>query len=490
MNTEASVLKPIDAIRRDEPGTGRSGDRFTWIEVVAVFAILSGAFMVVLDFFVVIVALPAIQRELGSTHAMLGLVVAGYATATAAGLVAGGRLGDIFGRKKVLLIGLAFFTAASVGCGLAQSTAVLVAMRVLQGLSGALVQPQVLALLGVSFTGAKRSRAFAWYAMAMGVAGVAAQLIGALVIEADLGGTGWRGCFLINLPIGLAALALTALTIRETGKTRDVSLDWLGISLVGATLSMLVLALTYGRDSGWPVWSFAFIAAAVACVFVFAWHENRLGAAGGMPMIPGRLLAAPGFAIGVLAVFVFYTGIASFYFVLGLHLQQARGLQPMGSGLLFAVLGSAFFICSMLGKRIDSWLGNAAMFAGAGVMALGHVWQLAVDVGGGGVAWIIPGLLAQGAGIGMVMAPLVAMVVAAAPGSDAGVASGVLATVQQVGNALGVALISAVVAMAATGTSQPVAISGFSLAMLYLIAVCAALGWVLRRVRDARPRHG
>jgi len=469
--------------QRERNESSHSAERFTFTEVMAVAAVLSGAFMVVLDFFIVIVALPAIQSELGATHAMLGLIVAAYAAATASGLVAGGRLGDMFGRKKVLLIGLAFFTAASLGCGLAQSTAMLIGMRVLQGLAAALVQPQVLALLGSSFAGAKRVKVFAWYAIAMGLAGVTAQLIGALVIETAPLGLGWRGCFLINLPIGLLGLALAWHAVSETDKRSDMSLDPVGTTLVAATLGMLVLALTHGRESGWPAWSIAFLGAAGICAIVFARHENRMGRSGGMPMVPGQLLRSRGFGIGMLAVFVFYAGVASFYFVLGLHLQQGLGLKPVASGLMFAMLGSAFLVCTLFGARISRRLKNLAMFAGASLMAAGHAWQLGVDWCGIGVAWIVPGLLAQGAGIGLVMAPLVAAVLAAAPAKHAGVASGVVTTVQQVGNALGVALISAVFALGPLKPAPAAAISGFSLSMFYLIAACAALGAVLWRAR-------
>lgn len=460
---------------RQTPGGHALGvETFTLAEYAAVAAILSGAFMVVLDFFVVIVALPSMQRELGATPAMLGLVVAGYAAAMAAGLVAAGRLGDIFGRKRLLLAGLALFTAASLGCGLAQSALELVALRVLQGLAGALIQPQVLALLGGSFSRGKRSRVFAWYAMAMGVAGMTAQMIGGLVIEADTGGLGWRGCFLVNLPIGLAGMLLAALTVKETPRRHDLSIDLPGAGLVGATLAPLVLALTFGRESGWPAWAVVSLLGAAACAAGFVVRERHRHRAGGRAMIPLPLLQAPGFGAGVLAVFVFYGGVASFYFVLGLHLQQGLGLGPLQSGLMFAVLGSAFFVASLLGARVPPPWRNPCMLAGACVMALGHLWQLAVDQNTLALPWIVPGLLLQGVGIGMVMAPLVAAALATAPAAEAGVASGVLATVQQVGNALGVAAISAVFSMPA-----PAALSAFSLSMLYLVAACGVLGVVL-----------
>lgn len=474
---------PLTTDSRDDPLKGRrpgAPGQFSLFEILAIAAILSGAFMVVLDFFIVIVALPSIQRDLKATPAMLGLVVAAYAVATAAGLVAGGRLGDMLGRKRMFLLGLAGFTVASIGCGLARSPAELVVMRVLQGLAGASIQPQVLALLAVGFSGARRSRVFAWYAMSMGVAGVSAQVIGGLIIEADLGGLGWRGCFLINLPIGLAGLVLAALAVNETGRDPKRSMDLFGTGLVGVTLGLLVLALTYGRELGFPPWTWAALAVATAAAGVFVWHERRLHRVGGTPMLPVRLLAARGFAAGVLAVFIFYSAVASFYFVLGLHFQLALGLAPVVSGLMFAILGTAFFVSSMLGARIPVRRRSACMAGGAVLAALGHLWQVLADGGSPGLAWLVPGLLAEGAGIGLVMAPLVSAVLATAAKADAGVASGVLATVQQVGNALGVAFISAVHALG----PAPAALSAFGLSMVYLIAVCLVLAGLLwwRRV--------
>jgi MFS family permease len=451
--------------------------RFTMAERLALCAILSGAFMTVLDFFIVIVALPSIQGELGASPASLGLVVAAYAATTAAGLVAGGRLGDRFGRKRMFGIGLACFTLASLGCGLAPTPAALVLLRVLQGLAGALLQPQVLALLGAGFEGAKRAKAFAVYAMAMGVAGVSAQVVGGLLIEADVWGLGWRACFLINLPIGLAGLAMAAVAVRETPRRPELTLDLPGSALAGGALGLLVLALTHGGESGFTGWAFAALLGAAACACAFVWHERRQRRAGRWPMIPAALLAAPGFGRGVVSVGLFYSSVASLYFVLGLHLQRALGLAPLVSGLVFAVLGAAFFVASMLGARISAPRRMAFMVGGALLVAGGHLWQVLAHATLPGVAGMLAGLLAQGAGIGLVMAPLVASVLATAPPGDAGVAAGIVATMQQVGNALGVAAISAVYTLA----------DGYALSLGLLTVLCAALALRLWLGRAPSP---
>jgi EmrB/QacA subfamily drug resistance transporter len=458
-----------------EAAHGAAPARFSIAERLALCAILSGAFMAVLDFFIVIVALPSIQTELGASPATLGLIVAAYAAATAAGLVVGGRLGDRFGRKRVFSIGLACFTLASVGCGLAESPTALVALRVLQGLAGALLQPQVLALLAAGFSGAKRARAFAAYAMAMGVAGVSAQIVGGLLIEADLWGLGWRSCFLINLPIGLAGLLLAARAVTETPRRPDLPMDLPGSALIGAGLGLLVLALTQGREAGFPLWSLAALASAAACALAFVAHERRQARAGRLPLLPPALLARADFRHGVLSVLLFYSTVASLYFVLGLHLQQALGLTPLISGLAFGVLGAAFFVASMLGARTAPNRRLAFMVGGALLMASGHVAQLLAPLAGPSLAAMLPGLLAQGAGIGLVMAPLMASVLATAPAVDAGVAAGIAATMQQVGNALGVSVISAVYALA----------NGYTLSLAVLAALSLALALRLWRAAAA-----
>ena len=191
----------------------------TLLDSARLLVILAGAFMVALDFFIVLVALPSIASEIAATPGQLQLIVAGYGIANAAGLIAGGKLGDLFGRRQMFLGGMALFGATSVACGLATSGLMLVLMRFAQGASGALLHPQVLALLGLNFPGAKRARAFAAYAMAMGLAGVMGQVLGGALIEMDFAGTGWRSCFFINAPIALVAIVLgTQLLERDAAE--------------------------------------------------------------------------------------------------------------------------------------------------------------------------------------------------------------------------------------------------------------------------------
>ncbi|HET9207073.1 MAG TPA: MFS transporter, partial [Burkholderiaceae bacterium] len=359
----------------------------TLLDGTRLLVILAGAFMVVLDFFIVIVALPSIASDIAATPGQLQLIVAGYGIANAAGLIAGGKLGDLFGRRQMFLAGMALFGATSVACGLATSGLMLVLMRFAQGASGALLHPQVLALLGLNFPGAKRARAFAAYAMAMGLAGVMGQVLGGALIEIDFAGTGWRSCFFINAPIALAAIVLGAQMLeRDPPSTQGRRIDVWGMVLTAASLTCLIVPLTYGREALSLAWNFGLLLAAVASFIAFVSSQRRRDIQGLSVMIPPELVSVRLFRLGVGTVLVFYAGIASFYFVLGLHLQATLGASPLGSGLVFAVLGAAFFAASMGGSRIGRGLKRPLVEIGALVLMLGHVVQGALAMKGLGIA--------------------------------------------------------------------------------------------------------
>ncbi len=445
-----------------------------WIPLVIM---LSGTFMVVLDFFIVNVALPALQHELRASSGALQWVVAGYGLATAAGLITGGRLGDLFGRRRMFMLGLALFTLASAACGAAPDSSMLIAARIAQGLAGALLQPQVLAMIGLVYTGEARAKAFAAYGLTLGLGATLGQLVGGSLIQADVAGLGWRSCFLVNVPIGLLALAGTRWIppLANNGRSR---LDIAGAALAAAAAIAIVLPLVEGREQGWPLWSWLCLAAAVPLLAAFATQQRRLAGRRGEPLVAPALLAHRSFVLGLVTTLAFYVGNASFYFVLALYLQQGRALSPLASGIVFTALALGFFATSMAAPWLARRFDRAPIARGAVLLALGHGLQFANVTGWGGdhvVGWMIPLLLLQGAGLGIVMAPLVSTVLADLPPQHAGVASGVLATVQQAGNALGVALIGIVYygQLHAGGDSGQAL--GFSLLYLWVSALSVAV---------------
>jgi MFS family permease len=316
----------------------------------------------------------------------------------------------------------------------------LVLMRFAQGASGALLHPQVLALLGLNFPGAKRARAFATYAMAMGLAGVAGQLVGGALIELDIGGTGWRSCFFINAPIALLAIALGAqLLERDPPAAATRRIDVWGMLLTATSLTCLIVPLTYGREALSAAWNGALLLAAVALCIAFVLSQRRRTAAKLSVMIPPELVQVRLFRLGIGTMLVFNASLASFYFVLGLHLQSTLGTSALRSGLVFALLGAAFFAASMGGTALGRKLRRPSVELGALVLLVGHMAQGAVAIKGLGIAAMLLPLAIEGTGIGLIMAPLVSLALSRTPPQHAGVAAGVLSTMQSTGNALGVA---------------------------------------------------
>ncbi|MFJ9695900.1 MFS transporter [Kitasatospora sp. NPDC101183] len=450
--------------------------------------VLTATFMTALDVFVVNVAVPSLQSDLGAGPAAVQWVVAGFGLAFAAGLVTAGRLGDRYGRRRMFGLGLALFTLASAACGLAPTATALVGARVAQGLAGALMSPQVLAILRTAYEGAAQARAFARYGLTMGLGAVLGQLIGGLLIHADVLGLGWRSCFLINLPVGLAALALVRRCLPESRAPQRPGLDPAGVLLVTVALTALVLPLIQGPGLDWPLWTVLCLAASPALLAAFAAHQHRATGSGGSPLVDTRLFRSRAFSTGVLAQLVFMLGQGSFFLVLALHLQSGRGLDALGAGLVFTAIGLGYLLTSNATHRVTARLGEPrTITAGALVMAAGLLLLAlaAYREPTGSTWWLAPGLFVDGIGMGLVIAPVTTVALAAADPRLAGSAAGVVSTVQQVGGALGVALIGLVY----YGADDPTAAFGHSvLALAGLELALVALVRLLPDRHRAAPR--
>ncbi|WP_228718307.1 MFS transporter [Kitasatospora acidiphila] len=403
--------------------------------------VLTATFMTTLDFFIVNVAIPSLQTGLRAGPTAVQWVVAGFGLALAAGLVTAGRLGDRFGRRRMFALGLVLFTVTSAACGLAPTAGVLVAARVAQGLAAALTGPQVLAILRTAYTGPAQAKAFGSYAMTMGIGAVLGQLIGGLLIQADLFGLGWRSCFLINLPVGLATLAMVRRCVPESRAPQKQRLDLPGAALVTAAVTALVLPLIQGQAQGWPLWTWLCLAGSALLFAGFAVHQCRFAVD---PVVDFRLLRDRAAGLGSLAQLVFNLGQGSFFLVLAVFLQQGHGLNALNSGLLFTAIGGGYLITSVAAPRVAARLGRQAIALGAVVLAagLGLMAVTAAEVGTSGSAWwLAPGLFVDGLGMGLVIGPLTSTVLGGVRPQLVGSAAGVLATVQQVGGALGIALL-------------------------------------------------
>ena len=445
---------------------------------LALAVLVTGTCLIVLDFFIVNVALPSMQTDLHASAAALEWVVAGYALTSAVLLLAAGRLGDRFGRRRMFSIGVAVFTAASALCGVAPDASVLVSARLLQGVGGAMIQPSVLALIGVLYDGAARARAIGVYATWMGVAAASGQLLGGILLHADIAGLGWRTVFLINVPIGLLVLAAVRRLLPESRSTEAVRVDITGLVLATGALTALVLPLVDGRDAGWAWWTWACLAASPVLAADFVLRQRAISRRGGVPLLDPSLFAIRSFTAGTLTQLGFWAGQASYFLVLALYLQLGRGMSALESGAVFTILAGSYLVASMRAPALVVRWGRTVIIEGALALAAGHVALLFVvaETGvHGNVLLLAPGLLLAGAGMGLCLAPITATVLGAVDPRRAGAVSGAMSTTQQVGNALGVAIVGAVFFSAAdAGYAHAFEISLSVLAgLLVAVAGCA-----------------
>jgi EmrB/QacA subfamily drug resistance transporter len=444
--------------------------------------VLAGTSMTFLDFFIVNVALPSIHNELHAGPDAVQLVVAGYGLSFAVGMISGGRLGDLYGRRRMFTIGLLLFTLTSAACGLAPNAGLLVAARVAQGGAGALMTPQVLAILGAIYTGVHRAKAFAAYGLAMGIAGVLGQLLGGALIEANIGGSGWRGIFLINVPVGLTALALTNRALPESRGHR-ARLDTMGTVLVTAGLIAVILPLVEGQQHGWPDWTWISLALSPVLLVGFWGHQRRRQAADRSPLIDLALFADRNFGYGSLASLTFSLVPPSLFFLLALYLQQGRGFSPLFSGVIFAAVGAGFFAAVLTAEAMTARLGRQILALGALVVAAG-CGLLAALAGSSSSLELAPGLAITGFGIGMVLVPLSAMVLAGVAPEHAGSASGVLSTAQQIGGALGIAVIGVVYYRCLGGATSSDITHAFTICLVVLAGLTVLTAALVQLLRD------
>ncbi|MGN9837516.1 MFS transporter [Nonomuraea sp. H19] len=444
--------------------------------MIALPVVLVAVYMTTLDFFVANLAVPSIRTDLGADDAAVQLVIAGYGLAYAASLIVSGRLGDLYGHRRVFAAGLALFTLASAACGLAPDAVSLVAARVAQGVAAALLAPQVLALLGVMYEGAALARAFTWYGSAVGLAGVSGQAIGGLLVAADPLELGWRACFLVNVPIGAAALALTGRLLPRTGGSgtrRD--LDLAGAALVGAGLVAVVLPLVEGREQGWPPWTWLCLAGAAPILAAFVRRQRRLAAAGRAPLLDLAVFEERGFAAGLVAVALLFGTSAGLSFVLALYLQEGLRLGPLAAGAVCTALNAGFLLGALRAGRVPPIVAASVVLLGLGL--LGHFV-------GAAPYQVALALLVTGAGMGLLMSPLISSVLSGVRPERAGAAAGVLGTVQEAGGVLGGTVTGAAFFGALDGGWDAATLAGVA------VLVTGALGVLAYAVRMTVSRTG
>lgn len=452
--------------------------------------VLAGQFMAVLDASVVNVAAPSIHAGLHASGAGLQLVIAGYTITYAVLLVSGARTGDLLGHRKVFLAGLALFTLASLGCGLAGTTAQLVALRLVQGVGAAAMIPQVLSLIQRTFTGQSRARAMSAYSAVLAVGVVVGQVAGGVLVSADLLGTTWRPVFLVNVPIGVL-LVLAGWRMLPAGRGEaGRGLDLPGLVLLTPAVLAVVIPLVLGQPEQWPAWGWLCLGGSVALFGGFAVAERRLAARGGSPLVPARVLRLAGMRSGIAALFTVMAVFGGMFFVLALHLQGGLGESPLRAGLTFAPAAAMFAAVSLNWQRLPGlirpWLpigGFTGMAAGLGLLAA------VLRSGGSGGIWPYLALGLIGLSMASAFSPLMTGVLMKVPVTDAADATGVVVTINQLALVTGVASFGAVylnlvgpLPASAAGAFRDLSAHAEFRTCLVLAAV-AAVGGVLAAVR-------
>jgi MFS family permease len=415
--------------------------RGRWLMLIV---LLGGQFMALLDVTIVNVAMPTIGRSLHASGAALQLVVAGYTVSYAMLLITGARLGQLYGRRRLFLAGVSLFTVSSLACGLAPDIAVLIIARFIQGAGAAAMVPQIISVIQARFSGAARAKALSAYSAVLASGFAAGQVLGGVIVSANLFGTLWRPVFLVNVPIGLVVLALAARMVPADvraagGGTRR--LDLAGLAAAVPAVFAIVLPLVLGHQEGWPWWVPAGVAAGLVLAAVFVWTERRVAARGGDPLLNLDVLRSPGIVPGLATVAAVMCAYGGFLFTLSLHLQSGLGDSALRAGLTFAPSAAAFGLCGFYWRWLPGRVHHLLTPAGVLLAAVGEV-ALALDLRGGsrgGVALPLV-LLFTGAALGLGYSPLVTHALARVPLADAADASGLLTTTLQLGQVIGVAI--------------------------------------------------
>ncbi|MCW2953636.1 MAG: putative transrane efflux protein [Conexibacter sp.] len=428
-HSAVSPARPVDSPR---PHPRR------WL---AALVMIVAALMDLVDATIVNVALPTVRRDLNASATQLEWLVSAYLLAFAATLILAGRLGDLLGRRRLFLLGVAGFGLASLLCGLAQTPGQLIAARALEGVAGATLTPQVLATFRTLFEGKERGAAFGLYGAAGGIASAAGLVLGGVLTDADLFGWGWRTIFLVNVPVAAAVLAAAAVLVPESRAPAARRPDLLGSAVLAGALVAIVAPLLEGRRLGWPLWCWLTIALGLLALAGLGLLDARRRRAAPLPT---RLLAVPAVGAGLLVQLVFSAALQGFVLVFALWLQGGQQFSPLRAGLTTLAFSVGAFLTAGAAVPLAVRFGRLVLAGGGVLMAAGIIGvDIAAHHAGARVEpWaLVPGLVIAGAGLGLLVVPLVDVVLSAIPADEAGEASGVFSTAQQLGGALGVALV-------------------------------------------------
>jgi len=405
--------------------------------------VLVGSFMAILDVFIVTQGLPSIKTTLGAGVSDLELVVSAYSLVYAVFLITGGRLGDILDRKRIFLAGMTVFTIASALAGYAPSASFLIGARALQGFGAALMYPQVLSIIQVTFKGSERALALGLFAATGGIGAITGNIVGGLLIQINLGGLAWRPIFLVNVPIGIFGILAGFLVLHPSRTERAPKLDLPGVGLISLFLVMLILPLAEGQQVGWPNWMLTLLVLSFPVLGIFVIYERRRTDKGEDPLVDMDLFRHRSFAVGIPLTLLYYVTASGLFFTLVLFLQSGLGYSPEISGLSFAMFNIGFITASLLGPRLVHRFGTRVLSLAYILETVGLGWIiLALNSYGSGLTIyeLAAPFIVFGGGAGFALSPLLGVILSGVPSQEAGEASGVVSTSFQIGNTIGISL--------------------------------------------------
>src|SRR5690242_14267124 len=414
---------------------------------LAAGVMMVAALMDMIDVTIVNVALPTIRTDLGASASQLEWVISAYMLAFASVLIVAGSFGDVFGRRRVFLLGIGAFGLASLCAGLAQTPGELIAARVVQGAAAGAMMPQLLATFRSIFAGEERAKAFGLFGAVLGFASALGLVLGGVLTDADLFGWSWRSVFFINLPIAVLAFAAAVRLVPETRDRSAGRPDVTGAVLLAAALVAVAYPLLEGRSLGWPAWAWLLLAAGLVMLAGLGLVEERRQHTRVAPLLRTRLFRIPAFTAGLFVMLAFSAGAQGFFLVLAVWIQTGMGYSPLAAGLTALAFSAGSFLLAPAAVPLAQRYGRYVLCGGGLLLAAGilAVRLGAGHVGRGGDPWpIVPGLVLAGAGLSLLVIPLANVVLAAVPSQAAGGASGQFSTAQQLGGALGVAVVGTI----------------------------------------------
>lgn len=442
--------------------------------------LLVGAFLPPLDFFIVNVALPSIQDDLGTGASAEQLVISSYATLYAVTLITGGRLGDLYGRGRMFFLGLVGFAAASLLCGLATSPWLLIAGRALQGVTAAVMAPQALASVQAIFPESEKPLALSIYGAVFGLASVIGQALGGILIALNVMGMGWRAIFLVNLPIALLVVVFGIPVFKETRAAHAIKLDLCGTALSILTLGALIVPLIEGREAGWPLWAWLSLAAAPVLAWLFWQYEIRMHRSGDTPLLNPAALKAPGLGRALMVALCFYA-IGVFFLLFSIYLQGALHTTPLHAGLIFLPFGAGFLLGPLSTGQFKRLFGVYVNPVGMaleviGLLALAWLVTVTPTDAAPSASLLAVILFVIGFGQGLALPTLMRMVTGRVAPAYSGMIAGITSASLQLSTSLSVAVIGGVFyTLLDSGTDEAVITHAFSVSIL-CIAAFLALG--------------